>query len=232
MTHDEPLPTSSRHDLVTKQIFETAITLIAERGFAGTSLQDIADAAGLTRSALYYYIKSKDDLLARLVGQETDDIADRLSEIANAPASSSLVTLRELVREAALRQLAAPDHFRLLVRSEAELPSELAQTYRNGRRRVLKAFQETIEEGVNRNEIRSVDARTAALGVIGMVNWVAWWHRPGQIAVDEAIAAQFAEFAVAGLAHVDDRASGLVGPAQALALLRHDVELLERLIIE
>src|SRR5213079_854717 len=61
-----PGATTARRELVENEIYEIAIRLFAERGFAGTSLQDIADALGITRPALYYYVKSKDELLAKL----------------------------------------------------------------------------------------------------------------------------------------------------------------------
>ncbi|MER5436948.1 helix-turn-helix domain-containing protein, partial [Streptomyces sp. NPDC002588] len=55
---------TSRRELVENEMFEQASRLFAERGFAGTNLGDIAEAMGITRPALYYYVKSKDDLLA------------------------------------------------------------------------------------------------------------------------------------------------------------------------
>ena len=61
-----PGAATARHGLVEHEIYERAIRLFADRGFAGTSLQDIADALGITRPALYYYVKSKDELLAKL----------------------------------------------------------------------------------------------------------------------------------------------------------------------
>jgi hypothetical protein len=53
-------PTSSvRKELVENQMYETAAKLFAHRGFAGTSLQDIADEMGVSRPALYYYVKTR-----------------------------------------------------------------------------------------------------------------------------------------------------------------------------
>ena len=69
---DELPARKPRRELVEAQIYEQATRLFAERGFAGTSLQDIADAMGMTRPALYYYVKNKDQLLARLVTEITE----------------------------------------------------------------------------------------------------------------------------------------------------------------
>jgi hypothetical protein len=74
--------------------------------------------------------------------------------------------------------------------------------------------------------LRPVDSRVAALGVIGLCNWVAWWHRPGQR--DEAVAAQLADMAAAALAESPERAMEGAGPDRALSLLRQDLDYLER----
>ncbi|MEU3342486.1 helix-turn-helix domain-containing protein [Streptomyces sp. NPDC006668] len=58
--------------LVENEIFEEASRVFTQRGFAGTNLQDIAEAMGITRPALYDCVKSKDDLLAKLVAQMTE----------------------------------------------------------------------------------------------------------------------------------------------------------------
>jgi AcrR family transcriptional regulator len=51
------------------RILEVAARLFSERGFAGTSIRDIADALGVTKAALYYHFPSKDAILGELVAQ-------------------------------------------------------------------------------------------------------------------------------------------------------------------
>jgi AcrR family transcriptional regulator len=217
---------NARRDLVEAQILEHATRLFAERGFAGTSLQDIAEAAGLTRPALYHYVRSKDDLLSRLVEELTESPAEELHRISADTAVPPVQRLRAMAHAVALNQARNPERFRLLIRSEAELPAGLAEVYDKGRRRVLREFTGIIEEGVRAGEFRPVDARVAALGIIGLCNWVAWWHRPGQR--DEAVAAQLADMAAASLAESADRTVEGSGPARALSLLRQDLDYLER----
>ena len=110
-----------RRELVEAEIYEQATRLFAERGFAGTSLQDIADAMGMTRPSLYYYVKNKDQLLARLVTEITEAPPPpwRRSRSATStppPSSASSSACSPRTR----RDHAA--RFRLVIRSESELP--------------------------------------------------------------------------------------------------------------
>ena len=53
----------SQIELVPERLLRHAIILFAQRGFDATSVQDIVDAANVTKGAFYYYFTSKDDLL-------------------------------------------------------------------------------------------------------------------------------------------------------------------------
>jgi AcrR family transcriptional regulator len=222
----------TRKALVEAQIVEAATELFAERGFAGTSLQDIADATGLTRPALYHYFSSKEDLLSRLVSAATEGPAGELRAIRLRDKVSSSERLRAMASSIAMLQARHPARFRLLVMSEADLPATLAVTYAAGRRSVLREFMALIQEGVRSGEFRAVDPRTAALGIIGLCNWVAWWHKPGSEAEDQSIVAELADMAVASVVASDHRETQGTGVARALELLSQDVAALQRLLSE
>lgn len=226
----EPSGRGTRKALVESQIIEAATELFAERGFAGTSLQDIADATGLTRPALYHYFASKEDLLSRLVSAATLGPADELRAIRLQEDVASGERLHAMASSIALLQARHPARFRLLIRSEADLPVALAETYDSGRRSVLREFMALIEDGVRSGEFRAVDPRTAALGIIGLCNWVAWWHKPGSDADDRRVVTELADMAVASVVAADRRETGTTGVARAIALLKQDVATLERLL--
>jgi AcrR family transcriptional regulator len=57
------------------RILDTALELIAENGFAGTSTRELSERLGFTKAALYYHFRTKDDLLAALVRPALDDLA-------------------------------------------------------------------------------------------------------------------------------------------------------------
>jgi AcrR family transcriptional regulator len=63
-----------------ERILEVAARLFSERGFAGTSTRDIADALGVTKAALYYHFASKDAILGELVAQPLAAVRAVLAE--------------------------------------------------------------------------------------------------------------------------------------------------------
>ncbi|MBC3193349.1 TetR/AcrR family transcriptional regulator [Pseudonocardia sp. C8] len=225
-----PRANTARRELVENEIYEHATRLFAERGFAGTSLQDIADAMGITRPALYYYVRSKDELLAKLVIEVTEGPLADIAQFVERPGLDPVEKLRAMVEVFVGRQTRQPERFRLLIRSEAELPEELAAAHAESRRAVLRAVSGVIDEGVRAGRFRPVDPRTAALGVLGMCNWVAWWFHPGGRDDAGAVVDELADMAVGALQRAPDRVPDGDSPAAALKLLRQDLDHLERLL--
>jgi AcrR family transcriptional regulator len=206
---------------------EHATVLFAERGFAATTLQDIADAAGLTRPSLYHYVANKDELLARLVHEITEEPAILLRQINERPELDPTEKLRMMASAIARSHANSPDRFRSLVRSEAELPEQLSEIYQQSKRNVLKEFIRVIDAGIAAGVFRPVDPRIAALGIIGMLNWIAWWHRPGSPDSDR-VTEQLADMAVESVLHDDETTQYESGPARAIAALRLNLDYLER----
>jgi AcrR family transcriptional regulator len=214
------------------QIFAGAARLFAERGFAGTSLQDIADDLGMTRPALYYYVRSKDELLARLVTETTEAPAAEITRLAKQPAADAAVRLRGVARAVALRRATDPSGFQMLVRSEAELPPELARSHKLAQRTTLRELTRLIEEGIESGQFRPVDPRTTALAVIGMCNWIAWWQSSLGGKTPAEVADQIADLALAMVRRLDSQVSGPAGKLMVIAQLRADLDYLQEMLAQ
>ena len=72
-TSPEPAP-GSPVSATRARILDVALELFSEHGFEGTTLQQIADRLGLTKAALYYHFRSKDDLVRALVAPAITDL--------------------------------------------------------------------------------------------------------------------------------------------------------------
>ena len=212
------------------EIYAQAASLFAERGFAGTSLQDIADATGFSRQALYHYVKSKDELLTQLVTDLTRSPTAKLREINARSDLDATDKLRAIAKTIATHRAEQPDSFLLAVRSEANLPAEVGHQHREGKRAVLDEIVKAVEVGMQSGEFRTVDARLASLSILGMLNWVAWWYKEGRDS-PEMIGTQVADFAVAVVVRLPDHHQDLSDPVRTLAALRENVDTIESILL-
>lgn len=230
----------SRSDLVTSDILERAATLFAERGYSGTSLREVADAIGISRSALYHYVSSKEDLFAQLVSGITRERADDLAEIRADGTARPLEKVDAAVRALATRVARNPARFRLLIISEASLPEWVREEHGAGKRELMDHLSAIIAEGIDSGVLKTVDEHIAASMVLGMCNWIAWWYHPDhgvasdsrKLSTDE-VATLVSTVALDGLKRDRDcfpQEGDGDNVSHALDVLRQDLGYLERLL--
>ncbi|NEA31332.1 TetR/AcrR family transcriptional regulator [Streptomyces sp. SID13031] len=229
-----PKPTTKtpvRRELVMNQLMEAAERLFAQKGVAGTSLQELADAVGLTRTAIYHYIRGKEDILETLVEGFTLRTARDLRRLAASNTGSAMDRLREAVTGMALIVAQHPQRFRLLLTSEGAFPEPLAKQYRRARRETLAALEELMVQAIKEGSCRPVDPELAAFALVGVSNWVAFWYpRPegAGAAEPERLAASLADIALQGV--LSERTASGDGVAHVIGLLRDDLGRLERML--
>jgi AcrR family transcriptional regulator len=226
---------NTRRDLVSNEILEKASALFADRGFANTTLQDVAQALEISRTALYHYVGSKDELLRTLVRGVTRETADGLERIAFDDTLDPVGKLEAALRDMSTRIANNPARFRLLLMSEGTLPEPLASEHQAARRAVLAHLTAIVREGVEGGRLRILDEQLTAFALLGMCNWVAWWYRPDREGgpTVEDVANHLAVLGVESVRAADERSSpGSSGVEHALTLLRQDLAYLERSIAE
>jgi AcrR family transcriptional regulator len=220
----------SKKQALRRTVLEAAAKLFAHRGFGGTNLQDIADALELSRPALYYYFKSKEEMLSSLLEEVTVFSGRQATKLASKGDLNPTETLSQMAFSHAKWLLEHSVEFRLADRTENDLPAAMRRTHDKAKRAVLDNFARTIERGIELGHFRRVDAPVIALSIIGMCSWTAWWFVPGGRLPPAEIAKAIADFAVAGLSRGGDVLPRELGTEQALRRIRDDLEHLERLI--
>jgi AcrR family transcriptional regulator len=193
---DNEPATGARRELLAAKVLDTAAVLFASQGFAATSLKDVADAVGLQRSSIYYYYPDKDALLKELIQGVTLPVMKLFLEVEK-EGYPPLGRIREVVRRLVLWVADPRTHFRLMDRSEADLPDAIAAMHKRAKRHVLAEMIKLIEAAVLAGEARSADLRICALSILGMTMWTAWWFQPEQGTSLENIANEVADNAIA-----------------------------------
>jgi AcrR family transcriptional regulator len=219
-------------DAQKEQILNAAAKLFIEKGFGGASMQEIAESLGVTRTAVYYYFKNKDEILTALVEEVTLRARRESSRVAAEADADPKVRLRALVHQHAMLILKHHNEFRVIDRTERQLPERAYRANEEAKRAVLDNFTAAIEAGVQTGVFRVVDAKVAAFTMIGMCSWPAFWYKPDGAKSAEEIADEIAELAVHSVMRPAKRQLKRAGDvSEAMALLREDLDHLE-LIVE
>jgi AcrR family transcriptional regulator len=182
-----------------REIVDAAAEIFHRQGYADTSVQDVADAVGILKGSLSYYIKSKEDLLFRVLEEVHEDAHGIIEEVAamNAPPLERLAAyFRKHVEYNThnLTKVAVTYHdFGLLSGERRETIIKERQVYE---RFVVGLIKEAQEAGDVRPE---VDARLAAYSALGMANWVYTWYKPSGKTTPEELAELISEMIVGGL---------------------------------
>lgn len=215
-----------RRRLVEREILERAAELFAERGFAGTTVQDIADALGMSRPALYYYVKSKDVILQQLVENLSINDAKVLEKIYARRDGDPEQKLREMALQLATNAGSNPHQTQILSQSKHHLPEPIAQLNLEAERSITRKLMGVLEQGIRKGQFREVDPRTAALGIIGMCLWTAWWVEDTPL---DQVTEQISDQAVRSVL-VSDGDTDLEEPAALLRAARANLDRLQRSI--
>jgi AcrR family transcriptional regulator len=217
-----------RRGLVEAEILERAAELFAARGFAATSMQDIADALGSSRPALYHYFRSKDEILDRLI-EGLAESAEQAVTAATAVPGAADTRLRALVIALIAPVAESPGRFRMVLTSDATVSRSARDRLRKLERTVVHAMSDVLDDGVASGEFRPGLDRAATFGILGMINWVAWWYSPGRDLGTDELCESLAEMAVASVRAAGGAPQGRT-PHEVIGSIRAELDHLERVI--
>lgn len=168
--------TSAKYEQRRLEVLRAAARTFNRLGFHIATLDDVAEELGVTKPALYYYAKSKDELLfacGQLALDALDGALDKSQE-------ENLTALERLTRFFRLyAEIICEDFGRCLVLTE---PRDLATRSRkanvSGRRALNLSVREIIKEGIRDGSIRPCDERALAIAMFDAFNGLGRWYDP------------------------------------------------------
>ena len=160
-----------------KQIFDASVHLFLEKGFNETSMREIAAAAGIGKSTLYDYYKSKDEILVSYFANEIAVITARAEEIIQADWTIS-EKLRKIM-QMHLGYLVNSKQIFLKLSLEAQRLSADSQDQIQFHRHAYQdMLRELVEEGTRRGEFRPVNSLFAARSIFSLLSIAVFTTRP------------------------------------------------------
>lgn len=182
-------------------IIDAAVRLFHERGYSNTSMQNIADAVGLLKGSLYYYITSKEDLLFEIHERFMNVLIEKTESrkaAADLPPRERLegviIDLLQLIRDYRA-------YVEVFFRERYSMEGSRWDAIHERRKRYEAVVREIIRDGQRDGSFRAdLDEQIVSFGLFGMCNWSYQWLNPdGRLSAAE-VARNFSTLFLDGLA--------------------------------
>lgn len=180
------------------QIIQTASALFKQKGYASTSMRDIASAMGIEAASLYHHIASKEEILETICFAIADKLIAAIAEV-----NDIYFSAEEKLR------MAIENHVKIIAenidqsavfvhewRSLSEPKLDEFKTLRDAYENELKVI---LNDGVNEDIFEDVDQKFAALTILSTVNWINEWYNPNGKMSPTEIATKLSDFILGGL---------------------------------
>jgi AcrR family transcriptional regulator len=196
--NDKPMPAAkvSRKD----QIETIATALFKERGFAATSMRDLANEVGIEAASIYSHVRSKEELLQSICFKMAQDFFEILENLENQELSFTQ-RLREVIS----------DHVAIITRNVAasivfqqewrHLSEPYLTHFLELRQQYEQRIQEIIRQGAEASEFVATDAKFVTRTLLSSLNWIPQWYQLDGKLTPADIAQNIADLFLKGLCH-------------------------------
>jgi TetR/AcrR family transcriptional regulator, cholesterol catabolism regulator len=188
-----------RTRLTQKVIVEAAAELFAWKGFGATSLNDIAETLGVTKVALYYHVKNKEEILRLIYLMVLNMAEEPLRRIVESELSP-VEKLRRAVEHHISVTVNTSPAIKVFYREHAHLTGPFAREIILREKDYERYIEQIIQEGIAKGAFKpGFDPQVITFGLLGMCHWLSQWYKPSGRYTHWQIASMFMDMVEGGL---------------------------------
>jgi len=185
-------------DVKRDALLKTAAHMFLEQGYRRTSMSELARRLQITKPALYYYFRNKEELLVECYRAGITLIETLLDKAL--VSSGTGFTKVQAYLHAYATSIVLYDYGRCVAMlDENELSAETRKEVRALKRRIDASLRAYIEEGIADKSIAPCNAMLASFAMAGAINGIGAWYKPGGRLTGPEIAAQYTVVLTEGL---------------------------------
>jgi AcrR family transcriptional regulator len=181
-----------------KEILASSQHVLKEKGYAATSVRDIAKALDMEPASLYSHFKNKEDILKITCFDMADKFEIAVQEV-NDIYFNAEEKLRMAIRlhvEILTQNL---DSALIFIRDWRNLTGTSLEKFIANRNSYEAGFREIVQTGIDEGVFNETDKKFAALTILSSVNWIVEWYKPDGNLDAEQIAEKLSNFILSGL---------------------------------
>jgi TetR/AcrR family transcriptional regulator len=185
------------YDSQREEILARAAELFAHRGYPGTSMNEVAEACGVSKPTLYHYVRDKYQLLVEIAQGHVGRLAALVAEV-EAERLAPEPRLRRLIEGFVREYASAQNAHRVLTEDVKFLEDTDRERVLEGQRAVIGAFADAI--AALRPDLRGARLdKPLTMLLFGMINWMFTWMQPDGRLTHEDMAPLVADLFFGGL---------------------------------
>jgi AcrR family transcriptional regulator len=197
---------SAPNDERLAEIYRTAAQIILRKGYDATSVNDIANALGMTKAGLYHYINGKKELLFDIMNFGLDELDEEVVTPAKSIADTT-ARLRFIIANHARLVTRGQGAITILVDEITALAPAQSRKITHRKRTYFNSLRDTLGQLKAEGKLQDVDTTAAAFSLLGMVNWLSRWFRQDGALTEEQAAEQIVKIALHGLLRPESSAA-------------------------
>ncbi|RAQ94128.1 TetR/AcrR family transcriptional regulator [Thermogemmatispora tikiterensis] len=175
----------SSHEQRLLEIVKTAAAVFRERGYEAGTLEDISQQLGMTRPALYHYVRSKQDILFLTINYLLDIALAELNELERQ--QDTRERLRSLIIHLITLIGRERSFFTVFFRDKAGLEEPYLSLIREKERAYVAAFRRAVREAMTAGMLPNIPEGIATQAILGCCNWTYQWLDPaGPVPLEQA----------------------------------------------
>ena len=188
-----PATKNGRKATVTRErILDAAAKVLAERGYAGTRLGEIADVAGIQAPAIYYHFESREALVEeviRLGTRKTREHVERVLADAAGRADRPRAPRRRAWRRISAACSTSPTTAKAAIRNAGQVPADMRARQFQDEKAYGAVWRKLFNDAARSGEIPgTIDVRAAQMLIVGALNNTPEWWDPSVTSLDKLIA--------------------------------------------
>ncbi|MDA0777835.1 MAG: TetR/AcrR family transcriptional regulator [Bacteroidetes bacterium] len=181
-----------------REILAASQNVLKEKGYAATSVRDIAKALSMEPASLYSHFKSKEDILKITCFDMADKLELGIAEVNDIyfNAEEKLRTAINLHVKVLTQNL---NSAMIFIRDWRNLTGKSLDQFILKRNAYEAGFREIVQTGINEGIFNETDKKFAALTILSSVNWIVEWYKEDGSLSSEQIATKLSDFILSGL---------------------------------
>jgi AcrR family transcriptional regulator len=168
-----------------QEIMRSAATVLAEKGYNGTTMEEIAAKLLMTKGSMYYYFKNKDDLLYQCHQMIMEISLERIEKVVNSDLKP-IEKLRSALKGHILLATSEKSMFMVMDKPNQNFSDVELQEILNLRKSYSYYFDKILTEGIEKQVFDNVDVKMVRMIILGALNWIQeWYDQSGPQSADE-----------------------------------------------